>query len=81
MAEDLNLEKTLPMVFGQVLPHEPTLARFTYRDEIRDQMVAADAISGRLEAIFRIRMVSIDGIRSAARFRALQCRWAAPARP
>ncbi len=73
MAEDLNLEKTLPMVFGQVLPHEPTLARFTYRDEIRDQMVAADAISGRLEAIFRIRMVSIDGIRSAARFRALQC--------
>jgi len=61
IAEDLDLEKPLPMVFGQVIPHEPPLARFTYRDEIRDQMAAADAASGRPESIEGVTMVSTDG--------------------
>ncbi len=61
IAEDLNLEEPIPMVFGQVLPHEPPLAKFTHRDEIRNQMAAADAASGRPEAIDRVKMVSTDG--------------------
>lgn len=61
MAEDLKLENPLPMVFGQILPHEPPLARFTHRDEIREQMAAADAVSGRPEAIAQVRMVPTDG--------------------
>ncbi len=61
LADDLDLKKPLPMVFGQVIPHEPPLARFTHRDEIRDQMAAADADSGRVEAIAWVKMVSTDG--------------------
>ncbi|MCK4565362.1 MAG: hypothetical protein KAU94_11895 [Verrucomicrobia bacterium] len=61
IAEDLDLEEPIPMVFGQVLPHEPPLARFTHRDKIRNQMAAADAASGRPEAIDRVKMVSTDG--------------------
>lgn len=61
IAEDLDLEKSLPMVFGQVNPHEPPLDRFTYRDEIRDQMAAADSASGRPESIEGVSMVSTDG--------------------
>ncbi len=61
IAEDLNLEKPLPMAFGQVLPHQPSLGRFTHRDEIRSQMAAAGATSGRPEAIVGARMVSTDG--------------------
>ncbi len=60
LAEDLGA-KSLPLVFGQVLPHEPSLSRFTHRREIRDAMAAADERSGRPEALPRARMVSTDG--------------------
>ena len=61
VADDLNLER-LPLVFGQVLPHEPALPRFTYRAEIRQSMAAADADSGKDEAIPHAKMVSTDGM-------------------
>lgn len=51
----------LPLIFGQVLPHEPALERFTHRHEIREQMNAADQDSGKREAIPMARMVSTDG--------------------
>lgn len=59
LADDLRID-TLPMVFGQVLPHEPALPRFTHRKEIREQMAAADADSGEPEAISSAKMVSTD---------------------
>ncbi|QDU54639.1 hypothetical protein Pan181_08220 [Aeoliella mucimassa] len=59
-AEDLKLTEKLPLVFGQVLPHEPALPRFTHRTELRAQMQAADAESAEPEAIERVRMVSTD---------------------
>ncbi len=60
LAVDLGLQ-TLPFVFGQVLPYEPAMARFTHRKEIRAAMVAADERSGQPEAIPLCRMVSTDG--------------------
>lgn len=60
LAADLGVE-SLPLVFGQVLPHEPAVARFTHRREIRAAMAAADERSGRPEALPRARMVSTDG--------------------
>lgn len=61
LADDLKLQGPLPLVFGQVLPHEPALPRFTHRKEIRQQMAAADERSGKAEAIPLARMVSTDG--------------------
>ncbi|MFC0017752.1 sialate O-acetylesterase [Roseibacillus persicicus] len=58
---DLGLTDKLPLVFGQVLPHEPALARFTHRDEVRQQMAHSDQNSGTPEAIPMARMVSTDG--------------------
>ena len=60
LAEDLGM-MSLPMAFGQVLPHEPALPRFTHRREIRAAMAAADERSGKPEAIPGARMVSTDG--------------------
>lgn len=60
LAADLGVE-SLPFVFGQVLPHEPALPRFTHRQEIRAAMAAADQRSGRPEALPLARMVSTDG--------------------
>lgn len=60
LAEDLGVD-TLPIVFGQVLPHEPAKPAFTHRREIRAAMAAADERSGRPEAIPHARMVSSDG--------------------
>lgn len=60
LASDLGLE-SLPMAYGQVLPHEPPLPRFTHRQTIRAAMAAADARSGTPEAIPQARMVSTDG--------------------
>jgi len=56
-----DLGTSIPMVYGQVLPHEPGLARFTHRKETREQMAMADGASGRPEAIAGARMVSTDG--------------------
>ncbi len=49
------------MAYGQVLPHEPPLPRFAQRKMIRAAMGAADARSGKPEAIPQARMVSTDG--------------------
>ncbi|UUO06870.1 sialate O-acetylesterase [Blastopirellula sp. J2-11] len=61
LAADLKLDANLPMVYGQVLPHEPAHARFTHRIETRQQMADADADSGKPEAIANAKMVSTDG--------------------
>ena len=60
LTSDLGLDDALPLVFGQVLPHEPALPRFTHRVEVRQQMADADERSGKPEAIPRVRMVSTD---------------------
>jgi hypothetical protein len=59
--EDLN-SKPVPFVFGQVLPHEPPLERFVWRDLIRSQQARADMRSGTPEAILGCWMVSTDGM-------------------
>lgn len=60
LVQDLALSG-LPMVFGQVLPHEPAMSRFVARQEIRTQMAAADMDSGKPQAIPQCRMISTDG--------------------
>lgn len=62
LAEDLGLSKAadLPLVFGQVLPHEPAAARFTHREALRKEMAKADGESGSGKAIVRSRMVATE---------------------
>jgi hypothetical protein len=60
LGEDLKAPETLPLVFGQVLPHEPALPRYTHRELLRAKMAAADSRSGQLESLPRTRMVSTD---------------------
>ncbi len=62
LAEDLELGEELPLVFGQVLPHQPPLERFSHRDEIRAQMAACDSNSGKPESMKNSVMVSTDGL-------------------
>ena len=66
LAADTGTAADLPLAFGQVLPHEPALDRFTNRTEMRAQMAAADMDSGKPEAMPRTRMVSTDGFGLAA---------------
>ncbi|MGA1236716.1 MAG: sialate O-acetylesterase [Limisphaerales bacterium] len=61
LAADLGTSPDLPFAFGQVLPYEPAMERFTHRVEIRAQMAAADMDSGQPEAMARTKMVSTDG--------------------
>lgn len=61
LATDLGAAPDLPLAFGQVLPYEPAMERFTHRREIRFQMAAADMDSGKPEAMRRAKMVSTDG--------------------
>lgn len=61
LIEDMKTAPDLPFVFGQVLPHEPPLERFTYRKEIREQMAACDPSSNKPEAMMNTKMVSTDG--------------------
>ncbi len=58
--EDFNDKKPIPMVFGQVLPHEPALPRFVARDLIRQRMSEADQDSGHTNAIPGCKMISTD---------------------
>ena len=60
LEEDLSVP-ALPFVFGQVLPHDPPLERFTHRREIRESQRRADESSGHADAIPGVRMVSTDG--------------------
>lgn len=59
LGEDIGT--VLPVVYGQALPHEPALPRFTHRNELREQMAHADHGSGTPEAIPGAIMVSTDG--------------------
>lgn len=61
IAEDLQ-SKPVPLVFGQVLPHEPAMARFSHRDLIRQRMAEADWRSGSKRAVWDVWMVSTDGM-------------------
>ncbi len=61
VAEDMAADQDFPLVFGQVLPYEPWLERFTHRNEIRDQMAACDSRSGKPEAMKNTTMVSTNG--------------------
>nr|MCU0874651.1 sulfatase-like hydrolase/transferase [Pirellulaceae bacterium] len=65
LAADLETAPDLPLAFGQALPYEPALPRFTNRTELRAQMAAADMDSGRPEAMPRTKMVSTDGFGQA----------------
>lgn len=60
LEEDLAVP-ALPFVFGQVLPHEPAMERFTHRREIRESQRNADEASGHADAIRGVKMVSTDG--------------------
>jgi hypothetical protein len=61
LSEDLRLPSPVPLVFGQVLPYEPAMERFTHRADIRRVMADADERSGRPGAQPGVRMVSTDG--------------------
>ncbi|AMV31392.1 hypothetical protein VN12_04690 [Pirellula sp. SH-Sr6A] len=61
LAEDLAVSQDLPLVFGQVLPHEPPLDRFTHRREIRASMSACASDSGEPESMKNTAMVPTDG--------------------
>ena len=56
-----DLDTAFPMVYGQVLPHEPALPRFTHRVQAREQMAFADQGSGKPESISGAFMVPTDG--------------------
>lgn len=62
LVADVGAAPDMPLVFGQVLTHEPALERFTHRTEVRAAMAAADSRSGKPEAIPHARMVSTDGL-------------------
>lgn len=59
--EDLSSD-SVPFVFGQVLPHEPALDRFTARDLIRERMAEVDNRSGKKRAAKNIWMVPTEGM-------------------
>lgn len=59
--EDLGVAP-VPFVFGQVLPHEPALERFTSRELLRKRMAQADWRSGDKRAVDGVWMVSTDGM-------------------
>lgn len=54
--------KSVPFVFGQVLPHEPALDRFTSRDLLRQRMAEADWRSESDRAIENVWMVPTEGM-------------------
>lgn len=60
LEQDLGVP-ALPFVFGQVLPHEPAMERFTHRREIRESQRNADEASSHADAIPGVKMVSTDG--------------------
>lgn len=62
LEEDFAGGKDVPFVFGQVLPHEPGLPRFTARGLIRQRMADADWNSGTKHAIDNVWMVPTEGM-------------------
>jgi hypothetical protein len=61
LGEDLGAPG-LPWVYGQVLPHEPAMPRFTHRALIRAQMAELDARSGAVAATPGMWMVPTDAM-------------------
>ncbi|MEN9359949.1 MAG: hypothetical protein RL095_1484 [Verrucomicrobiota bacterium] len=61
LGDDLG-QAALPLVYGQVLPYQPPLAKFTHRERIRQAMADADSRSGKPEAIPGAFMVSTEGM-------------------
>lgn len=61
LADDMEMKQLPAVAYGQVLPHEPALPRFTHRREIRKQMEQADADSRHANRIANAKMVSTDG--------------------
>lgn len=59
LAADVEVD-SLPMVFGQVLPYEPALPRFTHRTQIRQAMANADRDSGHADALPLVKMVPTE---------------------
>ncbi len=62
LAIDLGIKQAsdLAFVYGQVLPYPKPMARFSHRDEVRQNMADADMGSGKTAAIARARMISTD---------------------
>jgi hypothetical protein len=60
LEEDLGTSG-VPFVFGQVLPFEPAMERFTHRREIRESQRHADESSGHADAIPGVKIVPTDG--------------------
>ncbi len=62
LEDDFAGGNNVPFVFGQVLPYEPALDRFTHRDLIRERMAQADGRSGDDRAIANVWMVPTEGM-------------------
>lgn len=62
LEQDFAGGKNVPFVFGQVLPHEPALPRFTARELIRQRMAEADWRSGSNRAVENVWMVPTEGM-------------------
>lgn len=58
--EDIKVSADFGVVYGQVLPFEPALDRFTHRSEVRAQMAAADRKSNGDDCISNATMISTD---------------------
>lgn len=59
--EDLGVLTTVvPLVYGQVLPYEPTADRFTHRVELRQSQADADGDSGHQDSFANAYMISTD---------------------
>lgn len=61
LQEDIKAPEGFSVVFGQVLPFEPAMDRFTYREQLRAQMEAADSASNSSDRIPNAKMISTDG--------------------
>lgn len=62
LEEDFSGGNDVPFVFGQILPHEPAMDRFTHRDLIRKRMAEADWRSKSDRAIKNVWMVPTEGM-------------------
>ena len=62
LEEDFTDGRDVPFVFGQVLPHEPALERFTSRDLIRQRMAEVDWRSRSDRAVDNIWMVPTENM-------------------
>lgn len=62
LEQDFIDGRDVPLVFGQVLPHDPPLKRYTHRDLIRHRMAGVDWRSGSEGAVSNIWMVPTDGL-------------------